>query len=175
MFFFFFFFFSFFYKKVAIAYLMQKTPYVFPLVGGRKVEHLMANIEALEITLSNEQIKFLESVEPFEAGFPHYVIVSFWSFFFQLIFFFFIGWFFFSSSQGDGQENSFMLNATATVTKGPLLQPLRPTWKSTWHRTTVLRRGFFVYNLNNYISFWPSIEYGMTWDTCEGLNDGWYF
>jgi hypothetical protein len=24
---------------------MQKTPYVFPIVGGRKVSHLIANIE----------------------------------------------------------------------------------------------------------------------------------
>ena len=61
---------------VAIAYLMQKTPYVFPIVGGRKVEHLLANIEALEITLSNDQIKYLESVVPFEPGFPYWVIVS---------------------------------------------------------------------------------------------------
>ncbi|PBK99004.1 hypothetical protein ARMGADRAFT_1124135 [Armillaria gallica] len=25
-----------------------KTPYVFPIIGGRKVEHLKANIEALD-------------------------------------------------------------------------------------------------------------------------------
>ena len=72
-----------FYQKVAIAYLMQKTPYVFPIVGGRKVEHLMANIEALEITLSNDQIKYLESVVEFEPGFPNMLIVS------NLFFFFF--------------------------------------------------------------------------------------
>ena len=65
-----------FHSKVAIAYLMQKTPYVFPIVGGRKVEHLMANIEALEITLSNDQVKYLESVVSFEPGFPYWVIVS---------------------------------------------------------------------------------------------------
>jgi aryl-alcohol dehydrogenase-like predicted oxidoreductase len=62
--------------QVAIAYLMQKAPNVFPIVGGRKVEHLMANIEALEITLSNDQIKYLESVVSFEPGFPNWVIVS---------------------------------------------------------------------------------------------------
>ena len=82
-------------NQVAIAYLMQKTPYVFPIVGGRKVEHLMANIEALEITLSNDQIKFLESVVPFEAGFPYWIIVScpFLLFFSMVIlrFFFFTG------------------------------------------------------------------------------------
>ena len=71
-------------RQVAIAYLMQKTIYVFPIVGGRKVEHLMANIEALEITLSNDQIKYLESVVSFEPGFPYWVIVSClfpWSFY----------------------------------------------------------------------------------------------
>jgi len=87
--------------SVAIAYLMQKTPYVFPLVGGRKVEHLLANIEALEITLSNDQIKYLESVVPYEAGYPYNVI-------------------------GDGQENVSMISAAAAVVKGPVLQPLRP-------------------------------------------------
>ncbi|OCH91436.1 Aldo/keto reductase [Obba rivulosa] len=56
--------------SVAIAYVMQKTPYVFPIIGGRKVEHLMANIEALNIALSDKQIKFLESVLPFDLGFP---------------------------------------------------------------------------------------------------------
>ncbi|KAG6853304.1 hypothetical protein C0991_005313 [Blastosporella zonata] len=55
---------------VAIAYLLQKTPYVFPIIGGRKVEHLLGNIEALDITLTPEQIHYLESVIPFDIGFP---------------------------------------------------------------------------------------------------------
>ena len=54
---------------------MQKAPYVFPIIGGRKVEHLMANIDALKITLSDEQVKYLESVIPFDLGFPHNIIV----------------------------------------------------------------------------------------------------
>ncbi len=61
---------------VAIAYVMQKTTHVFPIVGGRKVEHLMANIEALSISLSPEQIEYLESIVNFEPGFPHAMIVS---------------------------------------------------------------------------------------------------
>ncbi|KAF9260912.1 hypothetical protein L218DRAFT_871343, partial [Marasmius fiardii PR-910] len=61
---------------VAIAYVMQKTPYVFPIIGGRKVEHLVANLEALEIELSDEQIKYLESIVPFQAGFPSNFIAS---------------------------------------------------------------------------------------------------
>lgn len=26
--------------SVALAYVMNKTPYVFPIIGGRKIEHL---------------------------------------------------------------------------------------------------------------------------------------
>jgi hypothetical protein len=61
---------------VAIAYLMQKYPYVFPIVGGRKVEHLQANLEALEISLGPEQITYLESIVPFDKGFPYSAFVS---------------------------------------------------------------------------------------------------
>lgn len=61
---------------VAIAYVMQKTPYVFPIIGGRKVEHLEANLEALEIALTPEHIKYLESIVPFDPGFPYTLIVS---------------------------------------------------------------------------------------------------
>ena len=61
---------------VAAAYIMHKTTYVFPIIGGRKVEHLMDNLEALDISLSQEQIKYLESALPFSAGFPHDMIVS---------------------------------------------------------------------------------------------------
>ena len=60
---------------VAIAYLLQKTPYVFPIIGGRKVEHLLANVEALKVSLSEEQIKEIESVVPFDPGFPSNFIV----------------------------------------------------------------------------------------------------
>jgi hypothetical protein len=83
---------------------------------------LLGNIEALEITLSNDQIKYLESVVSFEPGFPYWVIVSFALFFLLLFFRNFIC----VSSQGDGQQTVGMLGATATVVKGPLLQPLRP-------------------------------------------------
>ena len=55
---------------------MQKAPFVFPIVGGRKVEHLHANLEALDISISPEQIKFLEDVLPFDFGFPHNMLVS---------------------------------------------------------------------------------------------------
>ncbi|KAL7412880.1 NADP-dependent oxidoreductase domain-containing protein [Mrakia frigida] len=56
---------------VALAYLLAKAPYVFPLIGGRKVEHLHDNISALTITLTAEQIKKIEDVKSFAVGFPH--------------------------------------------------------------------------------------------------------
>ncbi|KAI5264742.1 putative aryl-alcohol dehydrogenase Aad14 [Aureobasidium subglaciale] len=56
---------------IALAYVMSKTTNVFPLVGGRKVEHLNDNIKALSIKLSDEQIKKLEGVKPFDIGFPN--------------------------------------------------------------------------------------------------------
>lgn len=56
---------------VALAYVLQKTPNVFPLVGGRKVEHLNDNIQALKIKLTPEQIAYLEEVSPLDPGFPN--------------------------------------------------------------------------------------------------------
>ena len=55
---------------------MHKAPYVFPIVGGRKVEHLLANIEALSVRLSGEQIAYIEGILPFDKGFPNNIIVS---------------------------------------------------------------------------------------------------
>ena len=55
---------------------MHKAPYVFPIIGGRKVEHLQSNIEALSIRLSDEQITQIEGVLPFDKGFPNNIIVS---------------------------------------------------------------------------------------------------
>lgn len=62
--------------SIAIAYVMQKTTHVFPVIGGRKVEHLMANLEALTISLSADQVKYLESIVPLDPGFPNSFIVS---------------------------------------------------------------------------------------------------
>ncbi|KAJ3349206.1 hypothetical protein HDU83_000682 [Entophlyctis luteolus] len=57
--------------SIALAYVMHKAPYVFPIVGGRKVEHIKANIEALSLELSKEDIAEIESAFDFEVGFPY--------------------------------------------------------------------------------------------------------
>ncbi|KAH6704022.1 norsolorinic acid reductase [Leptodontidium sp. 2 PMI_412] len=56
--------------SVALAYVMQKTPYVFPIVGGRTPEQLKGNIEALSLVLTKEEIDELEGAAPFDLGFP---------------------------------------------------------------------------------------------------------
>ena len=55
---------------IALAYVLGKFPNVFPIVGGRKVEHLQENIKALSIRLTEKQVEFLESVKPLDVGFP---------------------------------------------------------------------------------------------------------
>jgi len=57
--------------SVALAYVMSKAGNVFPLICGRKIEHLKDNIQALSLKLTQEQIEHLESVKPFNPGFPH--------------------------------------------------------------------------------------------------------
>jgi len=79
---------------------MQKTTNVFPIIGGRKVEHLVANLEALDIILTDEQIKSLEDVVPFDPGFP-------------------------SNFIGDGLKPNIFMSSTAVVEKLPIPQPVR--------------------------------------------------
>ncbi|PVH79115.1 norsolorinic acid reductase [Cadophora sp. DSE1049] len=56
--------------SIALAYIMQKTPYCFPIVGGRTPEQLKANIEALSLELTKEEIDEIEGAAPFDVGFP---------------------------------------------------------------------------------------------------------
>ncbi|KAK4060451.1 uncharacterized protein Triagg1_10770 [Trichoderma aggressivum f. europaeum] len=57
--------------SVALAYVMQKAPYVFPIVGGRKVEQLKENIAALTLKLTEEDIAEIEAAVPFALNFPY--------------------------------------------------------------------------------------------------------
>ncbi|KAH7402267.1 NADP-dependent oxidoreductase domain-containing protein [Phaeosphaeria sp. MPI-PUGE-AT-0046c] len=57
--------------SVALAYVMHKSPYVFPIVGGRKIPHLRANIEALGLRLTEREIREIDNAYGFDMGFPH--------------------------------------------------------------------------------------------------------
>ncbi|TXT08606.1 hypothetical protein VHUM_02734 [Vanrija humicola] len=55
---------------VAMAWARSKVPNLFPIVGGTSVDQLKENAKALEITLSDEQVAFLDAASPFNPGFP---------------------------------------------------------------------------------------------------------
>ncbi|CAL1709973.1 unnamed protein product [Somion occarium] len=86
-------------SAVAIAYVMQKVPYVFPIIGGRKVEHLHQNIQALDLDLTTEHI---ESILPFDVGFP-------------------------TDFFGDGTEYAKVYSVAGHFDKWPLPQAIRPS------------------------------------------------
>ncbi|CDO77142.1 hypothetical protein BN946_scf184657.g17 [Trametes cinnabarina] len=91
-------------SAVAIAYVMQKVPYVFPIIGGRKVEHFLGNLSALDIALTDEHFKRIESVQPFDLGFPSNLI-------------------------GDGSQYAMGMNMVAQFDKWPVPQAIRPQKK----------------------------------------------
>jgi aryl-alcohol dehydrogenase-like predicted oxidoreductase len=86
---------------VAIAYHLHKVPYVFPIIGGRKVEHLQQNIAALDISLTPEQVQRIENAVPFNPGFPNNMI-------------------------GDGSSISFFLSSIGNFDNVPLQQSITP-------------------------------------------------
>ncbi|KAJ7124062.1 Aldo/keto reductase [Mycena crocata] len=86
---------------VAIAYLLHKAPYVFPMVGGRKVEHMLENIKALTISLSAAHIEYLESMNAFDVGFPHTIV-------------------------GDGSQTNGMFAMVAQTDRVPFQAPITP-------------------------------------------------
>ncbi|KAK3688374.1 norsolorinic acid reductase [Podospora appendiculata] len=57
--------------SVALAYVMHKAPYVFPIVGGRTADHLKSNIEALKLELDEKDIEEIDGAVPFDLGFPN--------------------------------------------------------------------------------------------------------
>lgn len=61
---------------IALAYVMHKTPYVFPICGGRKIEQLKGNIEALKVQLTQEDMDEIDNALPFDLGFPHNFMIS---------------------------------------------------------------------------------------------------
>ncbi|KAK9235509.1 NADP-dependent oxidoreductase domain-containing protein [Lipomyces kononenkoae] len=56
--------------SIALAYVMHKAPYVFPIVGGRKIEQLKGNIDGLGIELTDDEIDEIDAAAPFKIGFP---------------------------------------------------------------------------------------------------------
>ena len=62
--------------SIALAYVMHKTPYVFPICGTRKLEHLKSNIDALGLKLGEEDMQEIERAYPFDVGFPQNMLTA---------------------------------------------------------------------------------------------------
>ncbi|KAF7295443.1 H-K-ATPase alpha [Mycena indigotica] len=128
-------------QAVAIAYVMQKAPHCFPIIGGRKVEHLVANIEALDISLSPEQIQYLESAVPFDPGFPNSLI-------------------------GDGTEQAFLIKS-AGILPTNASAPFASTGDDSFHPSkpadVILRSsdGFDFYVHGDILKFTSEVFEGM--------------
>ncbi|CAG9985152.1 unnamed protein product [Clonostachys byssicola] len=60
--------------SVALAWARTKGPYIFPVVGGRKFEHLKGSIEALGLELTKEEIADIEKAVPFDFGYPQTIL-----------------------------------------------------------------------------------------------------
>ncbi|ORY35569.1 putative aryl-alcohol dehydrogenase [Naematelia encephala] len=56
---------------VALAWARQNMTYCFPILGGTNIDHLKANIAALDIELSPEQLAKLSAAGPVDLGFPY--------------------------------------------------------------------------------------------------------
>ncbi|PWN89751.1 Aldo/keto reductase [Acaromyces ingoldii] len=57
--------------QVAVAYHLQKYPYVFPILGCRTVEQMRTNVGSLILSLPPDAIRTLEGIVPFSLGFPY--------------------------------------------------------------------------------------------------------
>ncbi|KAJ3019385.1 hypothetical protein HKX48_002141 [Thoreauomyces humboldtii] len=63
--------------QVALAYCLQKAPYVFPIVGGRKVGHVQSSIDGLAVDLTEDEVAEIEKAYPLNHVFPHTFLSGF--------------------------------------------------------------------------------------------------
>jgi len=57
--------------QVALQWVMQKHPQIFPVIGARSAEQIAESIACVNTTLTDEQMQRLNQVSAFDIGFPH--------------------------------------------------------------------------------------------------------
>ncbi|RED37420.1 aldo/keto reductase [Paenibacillus sp. VMFN-D1] len=62
--------------QVALRWSLTKPGVTSPIVGARTLQQLEQNLGALEVSLNDDQLKRLNDVSNFEAGYPHDFIES---------------------------------------------------------------------------------------------------
>jgi hypothetical protein len=100
-------------------------------------ENMQKNIEALEITLSKEQIEFLENVLPFDVGFPNWLILRIFFSHLRFAYLFFLGricWLIYGMvGQGNGTKEHPIMAASAPLAiwlKAESIKPSKQTLMS---------------------------------------------
>ena len=58
-------------SQVALNWILQQPEGIIPLVGARKLSHVEDNLQAIDFTLTAEQIKRLNEVSSFDFPFPY--------------------------------------------------------------------------------------------------------
>ena len=58
-------------SQVALNWILQQPEGIIPLVGARKLSHVEDNLQAIDFTLTAEQIKRLDEVSSFDFPFPY--------------------------------------------------------------------------------------------------------
>lgn len=56
---------------IALAFIRQKAPYVFPIVGARTLKHIQGSIADLDVSLTDDEVAKVEASYEFDPGFPH--------------------------------------------------------------------------------------------------------
>lgn len=64
-------------QAIALAYLLEQTPYVVPIVGVQTVEHVKAMPEALKVHLSKNDTARIQEASPYDPGFPMSFLFNF--------------------------------------------------------------------------------------------------
>ncbi|KAK4495127.1 hypothetical protein PRZ48_013454 [Zasmidium cellare] len=64
-------------QAIALAYLISQSPYVVPIVGVQTVQHVKAMSAALEVRLTDEDIKAIHEASPFDPLFPMSFLFNF--------------------------------------------------------------------------------------------------
>lgn len=63
-------------QSLDVVLKIFQAPYIFPIIGGRKIENLKSNIAALDIELTDAEMKEIEAAAPVSLGYPHVVLAG---------------------------------------------------------------------------------------------------
>lgn len=58
-------------SQVSLNWLLQQPGGTIPIVGARKLSHVKDNLQAVDFTLTPEQIERLNKASSFDPPFPH--------------------------------------------------------------------------------------------------------